>query len=109
VTVAELERKTAGREFRAQYDGLCRRCGRPVFAGEDIVVKVDGVKGVLHPWCGRDYCATINEEVDAREDERRDPRAPRLRQICRELAELDVPDEVLGPIEGYADELGRAA
>jgi hypothetical protein len=109
VTVAELARKTTGPEFKARHDGSCRRCGRPVFAGEDFVVKVDGAGGIFHPWCGRDYCATVNEEVDLRESERRDPREPRIRQICRELAELDVPDQVLEPIEGYADELGRAA
>jgi hypothetical protein len=109
VTVAELAQKTVSREFGARHDGECRRCSRPIFAGEDQVVKVDGVSGVFHPWCGRDYCSTINEEVERREAEERDPREPRVRQICREVAGLDAPDQVLEAINRWADELGRAA
>lgn len=113
--MAELTPKTAGPEFIAHFDGECRRCGRPVEAGEDYVVKVHGVTGIFHPLCAREYCEVVNEHViDDRdqvhaEQETTAVKARRVRQICRQLHDLDVPAEAIEPVERFAGELDRRA
>jgi hypothetical protein len=109
VTVAELTPKTMGPEVIARRDGTCRRCHRPIEAGEDYVAKVEGPHGGwMHPQCAKSYCEAINDEVDQVEGERTET-TTRVRQICRELRDLDTPESAVEPIERWADEQDRRA
>lgn len=108
MSVAELTHKTPGPDFTARFDGSCTWCHEPVWAADDIVAKVDGVDGIFHSLCARAYCSTINEEVDLREAERSNPRQDRIRQLCRDLRLLDVPDDAVAGVERFADSLDRS-